>query len=484
MTNKNMPNDIQPQSTPTQRVIWWFSGADIRVLETCPNEWHRFTAMGIFVAIVGVLATISGTFFLTEALSVPTYLAIFGGLFWGIVIVSVDRVLLTHFEKGDGQFLRAIPRIALAVVISLVINHPLLLKMFEGEIEARLHDLKTSKLQTARSSSDKQGTVTRLNAELTKAQARLDKLRDLKDDAEADMNKERGGIKTDKTTGKLGEGNIFELKKKIFADASANLATEQPTLDTQIADLRSQISDAENGISAEISVVNEKETKAAGVLNRQKALSSILREDWSLAFEAMCLFVLLLLVETLPISQKLLSRKRRYDFLVQDEVSSAENDVERDRRAENAILDRVLDGAGSGNIDDLSNESERSLANSIHLEIIRRRHNRLSTQKPGYKSSLATPVIVEVQGHPELTAQLGIPNDLEETLTFESLNHQMDAIAAEVSNDLGHPVALVSVKNSEGDDIDQVFLALIQQLTADRKLILTFEALSTSDTNI
>lgn len=490
----NMNNDNQQLSTCTQRFFWWFAGADIRLLETCRSEWHRFTAIGIFVVIVGVLATISGTFFLTEALAVPTYLAIFGGLFWGSVIVSVDRVLLTHFEKGKGQLMRSIPRLALAVVISIVISHPLLLKMFEGEIEARLHDVKTSKLQTVRNSSEKQAAVARLNGELTRALDRLNKLQLLKDDAEADMNKERGGVKTDKTTGKIGEGNIFGLKKKIFDDASANLEKERPALDAQISDLRSQLANLENGINTEVGEVNEKETRAAGVLNRQKALSSILREDWSLAFEAMCLFLLLLGVETLPITQKLFSKRRRYDILVQNEVDSAEaeitrmteqraEDQERESKAETDILVRVMDRVGSGEAEDLTNAAERDLAKAIHMSIIRKRKNRLFSSKAKSDPSFGTPVTVEVKGQPQLTAQIGIPKELESTLTFESLSQQIDTIAAEVSKDLGYPVKLKSVTNSDGEEIDRVFLSLTQQLTADRKLIIAFCAMKKSDTN-
>lgn len=489
-----MNNDGQQISTRTQRVFWWFAGADIRLLEKCQGEWHRFTAIGVFVLIVGMLATVSGTFFLTEALAVPGYLAIFGGLFWGAVIVSVDRVLLTHFEKGKGQLLRAIPRIALAVAIALVINHPLLLKMFEGEIEARLHDVKTTKLQTIRNSSDKRFAVTRLNGELSTAQDRVKRLQQIKDDAEADMNKERGGIKTDKTTGRIGEGGIFALKKKIFDDASANLEKEQPALDAKISDVRSQLANIESGIDAEVGEVNEKETKAAGVLNRQKALSAILREDWSLAFEAMCLFLVLLGVETLPITQKLFSKARRYDLRAQNEVDAAEADIatiaradreglERKLKSESDIDIRLREGIGSGDLN-FRNESENDLAKDIHLDIIRRMRAQLHSSKAKNSPALGTPVIVQVQDHPQLTAQLGIPKELESTLTFEALAQQINAIGAEVAKDLGHPVRLSSVTNSDGEDIDRVFLSLAQQLSQDRKLVIGFEAVETSDTYV
>src|SRR5437016_5099061 len=129
-------NQTVAHTTRVQRFFWWCAGANISLLQECRSEWHKFTAIGVFVFLVGLLATISGTFFLTESLGVPFYLAVFGGVFWGILILSVDRVMLTFFQKGKGEWKRAVPRILLSVFISLVINDPLLLKFFNGEIEA------------------------------------------------------------------------------------------------------------------------------------------------------------------------------------------------------------------------------------------------------------------------------------------------------------------------------------------------------------
>ena len=129
----------------SQRFFWWCAGANISFLEECRAEWHKFTAIGVFVFLVALLATVSGTLFLTESLGVPLYLAVFGGALWGVLILGVDRVMLTFFHKGKGEWKRAIPRILLSIFISLVINDPLLLKFFSGEIEAKLRDVKSVK---------------------------------------------------------------------------------------------------------------------------------------------------------------------------------------------------------------------------------------------------------------------------------------------------------------------------------------------------
>lgn len=132
MTN----NDMHNNSTKIQRFFWWLAGANLPLLEQCRSEWHKFTAIGCFVLVVGVLAVISGTFFLMGSLHLPSAIAIVGGLLWGFgVIVPLDRVLLTHFHKGNGAFIRTLPRLTLALMIALVINHPLLLTIFLAKLK-------------------------------------------------------------------------------------------------------------------------------------------------------------------------------------------------------------------------------------------------------------------------------------------------------------------------------------------------------------
>lgn len=496
--NKNA-NNTNPQPSSVQRIIWWFAGADIPMLEKCRSEWHKFTAIGTFVAIIGVMASISGGFFLTVALGVPTLVAVLGGICWGIAIVSVDRVLLTHFHKGKGQLLRAIPRLVMAVVISIVISHPLLLVMFQGEIDARLHQEKTGKLQTARTSSDKQAMKLLLADDISKLEGRLAKLQSIKDDAEAEMNKERGGLKTDRTTGRVGEGSVYDVKRKIFEAAQNNLESERPTIDAELSAKRAELSTIENEIKSEVDAVNDKETKAAGILNRQRTLSAILKEDPSSAFLAFCITFLLLSMETLPITQKLFSRPGRYDFLMNQDLDFAKreaeliyasqmNDLEHLRDTETAVMDRVIAAIESGDFK-MNNSSEADLAKAIHFQIIREKGRRFSKANPsesGNGSSFdGTPIYVEVADLPGLSAQLTVPIELEATATLEDLSPQIKSLSAEVAKDLGHMVKLSQATNSEGEDVDQNFLALIGQLKNDRRLLLRFErAISHSDTKV
>lgn len=480
-------NNQNATTTTAQRFFWWCAGANISLLEECRTEWHKFTAIGVFVFLVGLLASVSGTFFLTESLGVPLYLAVLGGAFWGGLILSADRVLLTFFHKGNGEWKRAIPRILLSVFISLVINDPLLLKFFSGEIEAKLRDVKSVKLQSVRAGSDKQARKNQLISEIKPLQDRLAKLQQIKDEAEQEKEKERGGIKSGNTTGKTGEGSIYKIKSQIFEAAKANYEREKPDLESQINAKTAELQRIEDEINKEVGSTDEIESRASGVLNRQKALWVILRESPETAFIYVPLFFLLLGIETLPITQKLWSRKGKYDFLMDKEIEFAEEEASiifarrkqsilRERDTGEAVAKRISDSIIDGTLNP-SNPAEQELAKLVHLEILRRQSSELygnnaDSNKP---LSLGKPVVIEAVGYPQFSAQMSIPSELEDSVTLTDLTSEVESFAAEVTKESKTRVGLARAANSEAEEIEQTFLPLIHQLKADRRLLLYFE---------
>lgn len=494
MTNNKTNTQAAVVTSRAQRFFWWCAGANVALLEQCRGDWHKFTAIGVFVLLVGLLATVSGTFFLTESLGVPTLIAALGGVFWGFLILSVDRVMLTFFQKGKGEWKRAIPRIALSVFISLVINDPLLLKFFEGEIEAKLHDVKTVKIQTVRAGSDKQAKRSQLEGEIQNLKGRIARLQQIKDEAEQEKERERGGIKTVNTTGETGMGPIYKIKSQIFEDAKASYEKEKPELDARISAKAAELQKVEAEINKEAGSTDEIESRAAGVLNRQKALWAILRENPETALIYLPLFFLLLGIETLPITQKLWSRKGPYDFLTDKELEFAEEEAEilferrrrsvlRERDSEEAVASRVSDTIISGSLA-LDNPDEQALARRTHFEIIRRGMNELLGRGDdrAQRVSLGKPVTIEAVGYPLISAEMSIPSELEDSLTLSDLAAEVQSFTAEVTKDSKGRLQLARATNSGAEEIDETFLPLLCQLEADRRLLLHFEPQSpTSD---
>lgn len=497
MMNNNTTNQTATKTTSVQRFFWWCAGANISLLEECRSEWHKFTAIGVFVLLVGLMATVSGTFFLNESLGIPLYLAVFGGIFWGVMILSVDRVMLTFFQKGKGEWRRAVPRIILSILISFVINDPLLLKFFSGEIEAKLYDVKSAKLQSVRVGSDKQARKDQIIGEIKPVKDRLAKLQQLMDDAEQEKEKERGGIKSVNTSGKTGEGSIYNIKTQIFESAKANYEREKPELKTQIDAKTGELQKIEDEINKEVGSTDEIESRASGILNRQKALWAILRESPETAFIYIPLFFLLLGLETLPITQKLWSRKARYDFLMDKEIEFAEEEsniifarrkqsVLRERDSDEAVAKRISDSIINGTFS-LGHSAEQELSKRVHLEILRRQTsdlygNNVDSTNP---ISLGKPVIIEAVGYSQLSAQMSIPSELEDSVTLTDLASEVESFATEVSKESKSQMMLAQATNSGAEEVEQTFLPLIHQLKADRRLLLYFEPQnSSSDTFI
>jgi hypothetical protein len=492
MTNIRATDQATNRPSTIQRFFWWCAGANISLLEECRSEWHKFTAIGVFVLLVGLMAIISGTFFLNESLGLPLYLAVFGGGFWGILILSVDRVMLTFFQKGKGEWKRAIPRILLSILISLVVNDPLLLRCFSGEIEAKLHDVKSAKLQSVRVGSDKQARKDQLIGGIKPVQDRLARLQQLMDDAEQEKEKERGGIKSVNTTGKTGEGSIYKIKSQIFESAKANFEREKPDLEAQISAKTVELQRIEDEINKEVGLSDEIESRASGVLNRQKALWAILRESPETAFIYIPLFFLLLGLETLPITQKLWSRKGKYDFLMDKEIEFAEEEssvifarrkqgVLRERDSDEAVAKRISNSIINGTFR-LGNPAEQELAKRVHLEILRRQTSDLygSNADSTNPISLGKPVIIEAVGYSQLSAQMSIPSELENSVTLADLASEVESFATEVSKESKNKLMLALATNSGSEEVEQTFLPLIHQLKADRRLLLFFEPQNSS----
>jgi hypothetical protein len=119
------------------------------------------------------------------------------------------------------------------------------------------------------------------------------------------------------------------------------------------------------------------------------------------------------------------------------------------------------------------------------LEIIRRQTGELYGNNGSAKPvSLGSPVIIEAVGYPQLSAQMSIPSELEDSVTFTDLSYEIASFAAEVSKEGNSQMELARATNSGAEEVEQTFLPLLHQLKADRRLLLYFQAQnSASDTS-
>lgn len=137
-----------------KRSLIWCSGADIELLKTCGRPVvMKYTQLGFLLLIPSLFALLSASYFLStvfEKSANVLYIALGGGLFWSIVIFSLDRFLVMTFKKSKSALrdifsVSVLSRMALAILVGYVVAHPLVLRMFEPNLKEILHERNQAK---------------------------------------------------------------------------------------------------------------------------------------------------------------------------------------------------------------------------------------------------------------------------------------------------------------------------------------------------
>ncbi|HEX7678188.1 MAG TPA: DUF4407 domain-containing protein, partial [Thermoanaerobaculia bacterium] len=126
---------------PFARFLNFWAGVDNDLLQWCPqHERGKYLSMGALVLLTGTFAFMaSGYAFFTIFQSVP--IAVLLGVLWALLILNLDRLLLTTFPKtlgGVRQTVHATIRFVLATFIGITIAHPLTVRMFQKEIKNKI----------------------------------------------------------------------------------------------------------------------------------------------------------------------------------------------------------------------------------------------------------------------------------------------------------------------------------------------------------
>src|SRR5579863_406528 len=149
----------------------WLGGADLKVLAQAPGyERTRFIQMAIVLLTTSGIGTLSMTFALHDGVHTSLLVAIIGGLVWGFIILNLDRFLVLsmgHSRDLRRLLLMALPRLALAAVISIVVATPMTLRIFAKDIQNEMVQVNATESQQVAAQQLKTGPATRAEALLT-----------------------------------------------------------------------------------------------------------------------------------------------------------------------------------------------------------------------------------------------------------------------------------------------------------------------------
>lgn len=291
------------------------SGADRQLLEQCPSEKGKYIGIGGTVFFTGLFAALAAAYALFTVFD-NYFAAILLGLIWGLMIFNLDRFIVSSMRKEE-RFIRelftALPRVLLAVVISIVIARPIELKIFEKEIEPELVVMEQQvyasqeaelKLRYEPAIVQLRQDVQRLKQEVADKTAQRNELVSIAQQ-EADGT---GGSKIKNL------GPIYKVKKADADKAEAELTELAKANNSKVIQLETQLRDAESKMNEAVGALIH--AKVDGPAARMEALSRLTDESAAMMWAHIFIIILFLMIESTPILVKLLSKKGPYDSLL------------------------------------------------------------------------------------------------------------------------------------------------------------------------
>lgn len=308
------------------------SGANHKILfdPACEIERNKYAGIGATIFFTATLAFLSGSYAIFTVFdSIPV--AISTGVLWCLIIFNLDRYIVSTMKKeyvpkdapGEqhrkakwDEFTHALPRLCLAIFISVLITRPLELRLFEGEILSRVQNTISEEIKKAgalvrgESSAidDLKGESERLKEEIRNKEGEVHERHEL-------AMKEAMGSKDSSTSGKKGKGPLFEERWQEYERANAELNTLRSTNAAKITAKDLEIDRLNGELNKRLGQTTATKQGANGLLARLQGLSDLASENWQVKLASLFLWVLFILLETSPIFVKLMSKRGPYDDL-------------------------------------------------------------------------------------------------------------------------------------------------------------------------
>jgi hypothetical protein len=272
------------------------------------------------------------------------FIALGFGFIWGLLIFNLDRFIVSTIKKRDSfldEFIQAMPRIILAIIIAIVISKPLEIKIFEKEIATVL-----LKEKNAMALQNKKEVANYFQSDLDKNKAQIDSLKSDVSKKEKVVNELYSVYITEAEgtagTKKLGKGPVYGEKREKHDASLQELAILKTANQAKITDLEAKAKTLQADLDKKITETQPIIDGFDGLMARINALNKL---PWLPSFFIMLLF---LAIETSPIIAKLLSPKGEFDFKLEDAEMGIKNVIlqnryqsDLQRSTDAAIYDKV-----------------------------------------------------------------------------------------------------------------------------------------------
>jgi len=296
--------------------FWFCSGASFSLLKRCPTESSKYASIGGTVFFTGLLAAVSGGFALYSIFKVYWASVIFG-LLWGAMIFNLDRFLVSSLKKQEKpyrEWLVAIPRVVLAILIAVVIAKPLELKVFSPEIASELSVI-TEEQRAARESLVYEryaGEMENANSGINGFENQIAQQQQVRDDLLRAAREEADGTGGSK---QKNLGPIYALKKSDADNAQRELEELSLKNEALIGTMRSKLDSLGQARVAELAAIDV--SGIGGMALQIEALGRLSEKYSSIAFANVFIMLLFITIEISPVLAKLMSPRGPYDDLLE-----------------------------------------------------------------------------------------------------------------------------------------------------------------------
>ena len=465
--------------------LWWCASGDVTTLKACPTDHTRYTALGMMMLVVPCVAAVSFTVFLAQTFALPTYQAALIGCAWGLgVIFPLDRLILAFHRKGHREFVRALPRLVLAVSLAFLIGDPVLTRLFQSEIALELSQNGQTVVSNSRAKAEArfQSEKTDLGKANSDLQKRLDDLKQIRDGKEGAV---IGEIEGRVGSGIKGEGPAARQKGQAFSEAKAAYEQARTELLPQIAENKKRLDQIQTAVDEEVKHIGESHSAANGLMARHQALWSIIKREPSAALTYVPLFLILGLLEIGPLVNKLAFPASAYDKELVLREKSAINQARRAAALEsekqkrlaavrNKLTKEIADAVTTSELANLI-EPKRQVGELLQAMILDEQRQEIlfqNVQQNGHKRFDGV-IKIEIESRPDLRVRLELPAEVRSTITLAELDGDMRRIADEAADGRTQSFELASAASSSGREIYRD-LPVLPQLDKDQALRLKF----------
>jgi hypothetical protein len=356
------------------------SGAQRDILRRCPTERTRFETLGLIILITSAIAGVSMWYAADILVDASPTVAVPVAIVWSLIILTVDRWIVTALPASRSRkWSVIIPRLLLAVLLGIIISTPIVLRIFQPEIDRQIVVIKQQQsdqfvTQLQNSASGRQ--VASLRAEVANLEAiigangyvptnpatdpQIETLRGELSSAQASEQHYYQQWQCELYGGpgcpSHGSGPLaqateqsYNQQKALASSLTSQIQERQQQLvqidhnaqPSQLSQAKDQLLSVEQQLTAAERYLSASETNFAavndssvGLLLRLQALSQLTGQSLTVSLARWLAFVLFTLIGCLPMAVKLIQQDGVYEEILDVLVDRELREVKREFRSQ------------------------------------------------------------------------------------------------------------------------------------------------------